>query len=61
MFIVVVAGGPRLGDLVLGGLSEVTTEALAAVLGGLACVVVVVLLALRERGFWAYDARHPVP
>ncbi len=61
VFIVVVAGGPRLGDLVVGGLGELTTESLAAIVGGLACVLVVVLLALRERGFCAYDARNPVP
>ncbi len=32
-----------------------------AVIGGLACVVAVVALALGQRGFLRYDARHPVP
>lgn len=61
VFIVVVAGGPRLGDVVLGSVGDLATEAIAAIAGGIACVVVVVLLAVRERRFWRYDARHPVP
>lgn len=61
VFIVVVAGGPRLGDVVLGGVGDLTMEPFAAIAGGLACVLVVVVLALWQRGFWAYDARHPVP
>ncbi len=61
VFIVVVAGGPRLGDLVLGSLGDLTGEDLAAILGGLAVVVVVVLLALTQPRFWAYDARDPQP
>ena len=61
IFIVVVAGGPRLGDVLLGGLGERTTEAAAALVGGLACVVGVALFAWRHPGFRAYDARDPRP
>lgn len=61
VFIVVVAGGPRLGDLVLGSLSELSGEAWAAVLGGLACIVIVSALAVAQRRFVRYDARHPQP
>lgn len=61
IFIVVVAGGPRLGDVLLGGIGERTTEATAALVGGLACVVGVVLFAWRHPGFRAYDARDPQP
>jgi ENTS family enterobactin (siderophore) exporter len=61
VFIVVVAGGPHLGDLALGTGAQLGTEALAAVAGGLACVGVVVALGLTQRGFARYDARHPVP
>ncbi|WP_432513524.1 MFS transporter [Kineococcus sp. SYSU DK001] len=61
VFIVVVAGGPRLGDLVLGSTASAVGEGLAALAGGAACVVAVLVLADRQRGFLRYDARHPVP
>jgi MFS family permease len=61
VFIVVVAGGPHLGDLVLGSAAQVSTEALAAVVGGLACVAVVIALGLLQPRFARYDARHPTP
>ncbi|PZF79139.1 MFS transporter [Jiangella anatolica] len=61
VFIVVVAGGPRLGDLALGSLAELSGEAWAAVLGGLACIVLVSTLAVTQRRFVRYDARHPEP
>lgn len=61
VFIVVVAGGPRLGDAVLGSVGDLAGEDLAAIAGGIGVVVVVVLLALRQPRFWAYDARDPSP
>ena len=61
IFIVVVTGGPRLGDLVLGGSAERFGEALTAFGGGLACVAIVLALAAWQRGFLRYDARHPTP
>ncbi|TGO05316.1 MFS transporter [Serinibacter arcticus] len=60
VFIVVVAGGPRLGDLVLGSAATWWGEAFAAVGGGVLCIAVVLLLAGRNRSFLRYDARHPV-
>ncbi|NLI18553.1 MAG: MFS transporter [Actinomycetales bacterium] len=60
VFIVVVAGGPRLGDVVAGSLGELTVE-WAAVIGGVACVVAVLLLARFQSGFLRYDARNPAP
>ncbi len=60
VFTVVVAGGPRLGDLVLGTLAGVTGEPGAALVGGLACVAAVSLLAARWRGFARYDANNPI-
>lgn len=60
VFIVVVAGGPRLGDLVVGSAATWWGEALAALGGGIVCVAVVLLLASANRGFLRYDARHPV-
>ncbi len=61
VFIVVVAGGPRLGDLVLGSAATGVGEGLAALAGGAACVVAVLALASAQRGFLRYDARHPAP
>jgi MFS family permease len=61
VFIVVVAGGPRLGDLVLGAGSEWLGESWAAVVGGLACVLVLLVVVGVQRRFLAYDARDPQP
>lgn len=60
VFIVVVAGGPRLGDLVAGSLGELTLE-WAALIGGVACVVALGALVGHQRGFLRYDAHHPEP
>ncbi|MFP5282290.1 MAG: MFS transporter, partial [Actinomycetes bacterium] len=61
VFIVVVAGGPRLGDLVVGGEAHGLGEGWAVVLGGLTCLVLLATAVLTNRRFLAYDARHPVP
>jgi len=57
VFMVVVAGGPQLGAVVLGSLAGLTNEALAAIIGGVACAVLVVVLARRQKGLLQYDAR----
>jgi len=61
VFTVVVAGGPRLGDFLIGSLGEAVGEPRAMAVGGLACVVAVVLAAAAQRRFLAYDSRHPAP
>ncbi len=61
VFIVVVAGGPRLGELLGGAVAERIGEGWMAVLGGIACIVAIGLLSLRNPGFIRYDARHPTP
>jgi MFS family permease len=61
VFIVVVAGGPRLGDFTAGSLATLTSETAAIVAGGSACIAGVTLLAARYRGFLRYDARSPQP
>lgn len=61
VFIVVVAGGPRLGDVVLGAQAAWFGEAVAALAGGLACIAVVLLLVRWQPRFLAYDARDPQP
>ncbi|MEV0317704.1 MFS transporter [Streptomyces sp. NPDC050658] len=59
VFIVVVAGGPRLGDFVAGAVGDATSPVVAVTGGGVACVVAVGLLAVKWRGFARYDARAP--
>ncbi|MFF8918231.1 MFS transporter [Streptomyces sp. NPDC015032] len=61
VFIVVVAGGPRLGDFLAGSVADLTSPGLAVTGGGIACVVAVSLLGLRWRGFARYDAKDPQP
>lgn len=61
VFTVVVAGGPRLGDVEAGAVAAVGGEMLSVVSGGLICVAGAVGLAAKFPGFLKYDARHPVP
>ena len=61
VFIVVVAGGPRAGDMWLGTQASWWGEGVAALVGGLSCIVVLWLLVRWQRGFLAYDAAHPMP
>ncbi|MFG2328448.1 MFS transporter [Streptomyces sp. NPDC048604] len=61
VFIVVVAGGPRLGDFLAGSVADLTSPAVAITGGGLACVVAVTLLGLYARDFRRYDAADPTP
>lgn len=61
VFIVVVAGGPRLGELLGGGGAEWLGEGWTAVWGGLLCIALVVVLAKWQPRFGQYDSRHPEP
>ena len=61
VFTVVVAGGPRLGDVEAGAVAALFGEAFSVVSGGVACIVLAVGLAAKFPGFLKYDARHPVP
>lgn len=61
VFIVVVAGGPRVGEIAGGVVADVIGEGWTALIGGLACIGAMGLLAVRARGFVRYDARHPTP
>jgi MFS family permease len=56
VFIVVVAGGPRLGDLRAGALASATSVTVAMVSGGVAVVLVMVLVALIVPSFWFFRA-----
>ena len=61
VFIVVVAGGPRLGELLGGFVAENIGEGMTALLGGFACVIAIIVLARVMPGFLRYDARSPTP
>jgi MFS family permease len=55
VFVAVVAGGPRLGDVRAGGMAAATGVQFSWVAGGLSCVVVVLVLGLSARKFWRYQ------
>lgn len=61
LFIVVVAGGPRIGALYAGTLATLTTLWFPPLLGGLLVIVLVALIAGRNRRFRSYDAENPEP
>jgi MFS family permease len=61
VFIVVVAGGPRLGDARAGGGAELVGLQGASVAGGLAVVGITAAVAAGASRFRAYDARAPHP
>ncbi|WP_153532065.1 MFS transporter [Actinomadura macrotermitis] len=57
VFTVVVAGGPRLGDLRAGATAAVTGATASWVGGGVACAVLVVIAALAAPALLRYDTR----
>jgi MFS family permease len=61
VFIVVVAGGPRAGDFVAGSVASAIGERPALLVGGVACVVGVLLALGMQRDFLRYDDRNPTP
>ena len=61
VFIVVVTGGPRLGDVEAGSVAGAFGSQVSVVSGGVACVAGVGLLAAAFPSFARYDARHPAP
>lgn len=61
VFIIVVAGGPRIGALYAGTLATLTTLWFPPLIGGLLVIALVALLARRSPGFRAYDAENPEP
>ena len=56
VFIAVVAGGPRLGDVRAGATAAATSPEFSWVAGGVACMVVALVAARWVRPFWCYDA-----
>jgi hypothetical protein len=54
VFLVVVAGGPRLADMWHGWAAEGVGAGAAATIGGVAVVVVVIAVVFRFAAFWRY-------
>jgi MFS family permease len=61
VFVVVVAGGPRIGALYAGALATVTTLWFPPILGGFLVIALVAIVARRTPRFRAYDAENPEP
>jgi ENTS family enterobactin (siderophore) exporter len=61
VFIVVVAGGPRIGDLLAGGGTRILNEGWVLLLGGVLCIAGAWAASRLQPGFRNYDAHHPVP
>jgi len=55
VFVVVVAGGPRLGDARAGVTAALSSTRISWVGGGVACVVIVLIAGIFVRSFWNYD------
>jgi hypothetical protein len=58
VFTVVVAGGPRLGDLRAGAMAAATTLTIAWSGGAILCMGLVLIGAVLVRPFWRYDAHQ---
>ncbi len=61
VFIAVVAGGPRLGDVRAGATAAVTNPTFSWVVGGVVCMLVVAVAGVLVRPFWRYDAHEASP
>lgn len=61
VFIVVVAGGPRVGEILSGGVASGIGEGLTLAMGGLLCILLATALMRWQPGFLRYDARDPRP
>ncbi|MWV60265.1 MFS transporter [Rathayibacter sp. VKM Ac-2754] len=60
VFIVVVTGGPRVGDLYTGLLASLALLWLPPLAGGLAIIAILGVVLRTRRAFREYDALHPV-
>jgi MFS family permease len=61
VFVVVVAGGPRLGDLRAGATAAVAGATFSWVAGGIASIVIVIVAVALVPAFRRYDASVPPP
>lgn len=61
LFYVVVAGGPRVGDLLAGALATIIALWAPALIGGLVIIAIMAVLWRVYGGFQRYDAVNPTP
>ncbi|HVW80863.1 MAG TPA: MFS transporter [Mycobacteriales bacterium] len=61
VFTVVVAGGPRIGDLESGTVASLVSTEFSVVSGGIACIVGLLAFVAKYPSFAKYDASSPVP
>lgn len=61
LFMVVVAGGPRVGDLYAGAAASLIALWAPPLFGGIVIIVLIAVLTRAQRTFLAYDARNPTP
>ncbi|ROR65542.1 MFS transporter [Agrococcus jenensis] len=61
LFTVVVAGGPRIGDLYAGAAASLVALWCPPLIGGLLIVALIAVVTRAQRSFLAYDARTPTP
>jgi MFS family permease len=61
IFTVVVAGGPRIGDLYIGVFATAVALWFPPVLGGILIIGLIALLVRMQGSFRHYDARQPTP
>jgi MFS family permease len=61
IFTVVVTGGPRVGELLMGGLAALTTLWFPPLLGGALIIVLIAVLLRVQRSFREYDSATPTP
>lgn len=61
VFIVVVTGGPRIGDAYVGLVAATALLWLPSLLGGVLIIAIVFLLVRHYRSFYDYDALNPTP
>ncbi|SDS06371.1 MFS transporter [Agrococcus carbonis] len=61
LFTVVVAGGPRIGDLYAGAAASLVALWAPPLFGGFVIIVLIAVVTRAQRTFLAYDARHPTP
>lgn len=60
VFFLVVAGGPRLGDVESGSVAALTSPRASVVSGGVACVLAVGIVCVAFPPLWRYDVADPV-
>jgi hypothetical protein len=59
VFMLVVRGGPRLGDVEAGAVASLVSPRFSVVSGGLACIVGVALILVAFPALAKYDAANP--